>query len=969
MISEIQKQEILERSDIASVIGSYVPLRRKGRDYEANCPFHEEKTGSFKVSEAKKMWKCFGCGKGGNVIDFIMEIDNLTYMDAIKEVARRSGIVLDEKSGIREPKASMSKAPAQDAFSFEKKDFTPAELKILGREVTAELCQKEFMLFSVKHYITAKNDKGESWKVESADDYPIFVYDYGTWGKVYQPLAKPEFRFSYFGKKPDNYIHGDAKTAYMIEQARKGINPSQANPRKRKGKNEDGDDEVMEEITDERLKDLIIVSGGSDALNTRAAGYHVCWLNSETAELSDYDFKNILSRIAINIYVLYDLDATGIRNAQKLGLRFLDRIRIIWLPEDLGRFRDRRGKPCKDVKDFFNCYRNPKRPNNMFYFQQMVKAALPLCFWTEKLGKNGEFTGYDINNEQLYSFLNANGLYTIPNEQSKRGYSYVQIDQNIITEIKEEELQPYVGKMLVSFLRENLQYFNIQLVNSIHRSNQVKLGSLEKIGRTTLDMKSFSDTEDYLFFENTAVRVTKCGVDTTRLDSVGKYVHASKIKPFQFHKIDAPFEIEYSEEYLKAKKDIESMDPKDADYNARKKEFERFNPLNRFTLKRNDPDFCIMKYVYNTGRTYWRKEEMKIALTQEERREQDLHFINKVTAIGYLLYRFKEKSRGYMVYGMETELSELGAHLGGTGKSMFFEMLEWCRTVFFRDGQKVKKDDDETLFAGVKKGVTDIIYFDDLHKNVDLHFFMPMSTSKMTVRNLYENQVVIEFEESPKVAFTSNHPIDKFDASLRRRTWFVGFSDYYHPEDLRVGVVERSPRTEFGKNIPGDLSPEEMNKFYNFMAYCLHTYMKFRIRINPPMDSIEKRNIQRIITDEFIWWADDYFTEDKLNAPVNRADIFEAWKNTLSDSAQKVVRTKTLREKLVLYCQYKNYTFCPDDVLATATEKERREIRQSKDGKDIYCYFLRTSPDAPIKEMASTDDDSKPSGFDNELKF
>jgi len=878
MISEQQKQEVLDRSDIAGIIGSYIPLKRKGKDHEANCPFHEEKTGSFKVSEGKKMWKCFGCGKGGNVFDFVMEIENLPFIDAVKEVARRSGIVLDEKSGIREPKAIMSKATPQDVFSFEKKEFTPAELKVLGREVTSDLCEKEFHLYSAQFYITAKNDKGESWKVESAEDYPIFVYYYDTWGKVYQPLAKAEYRFSYFGTKPENYIHGDSKTAYLIEQARKGHNPSQAAPKKtKKGKDEEGEESgFKDEITDERLNDLIIVSGGSDALNTRAAGFNVCWLNSETAELSDYDFKNLLSPIAKNIYVLYDLDATGVRNAYKLGLRFLDRIKIIWLPEDLGRFRDRRGKPCKDVKDFFNCYRNPKRPNNGFYFRQLVKAALPLCFWTEKYDKDGEFTGYDINNEQLYSFLNANGLYTMVSEQSKKGYSYIQLDQNIITELREEELQPYVGKMLVSFLRENLQYFNIQLINSIHRSNQVKLGSLEKIGRTALDLKSFSDVEDFLFFENTAVRVTKGGVETIKLENVGKYVYASKIKEFQFHKIDAPFEIEYSEKFLAAKKAIEAMNPTDADYNTRKKEFDRFNPLERFTLKRNDPDFCILKYVYNTGRTYWRKEEMKIALSEAERQEQDLHFINKVTALGYLLYRFKEKSRGYMVYGMETELSELGAHLGGTGKSMFFEMLEWCRTMFFRDGQKVKKDDDETLFAGVKKGVTDIIYFDDLHKNVDLHFFMPMATSKMTVRNLYENQVVIDYEESPKVAFTSNHPIDKFDASLRRRTWFVGFSDYYHPEDLRIGVVERSPRTEFGKNIPGDFTQEEMNKFYNFMAYCLHTYMKFRIRINPPMESIEKRNIQRIITDEFIWWADDYFTEDKLNTPVNRTDIFEA---------------------------------------------------------------------------------------------
>jgi hypothetical protein len=310
-------------------------------------------------------------------------------------------------------------------------------------------------------------------------------------------------------------------------------------------------------------------------------------------------------------------------------------------------------------------------------------------------------------------------------------------------------------------------------------------------------------------------------------------------------------------------------------------------------------------------------------------------------------------------------MSEIGAHLGGTGKSMFFELLDWCRTVFFRDGQRMKRDEDDSYFAGVRKGVTDIIYFDDLQKNVDLHVFMPMATSKMTVRNLYENTVVIDYEDSPKVAFTSNHPIDKFDASLRRRTWFVGFSDYYHAEDLRSGVVERSPRTEFGMNLPHDLSPEDMNRFYNFMTYCLHTYLKFKTRINPPMENIEKRNIQRAITDEFIWWADDFFTPERLNTAINKQDIFEAWRSTLSDSAQKVVRLKTLREKVILYCDFKGYEFCPDDVLSTPSERERREIRKSEGNKDVYCYHIR----AKVSADPVASDETLPSGSEDELAY
>lgn len=913
------KQRVLESVSIVDVINDYVPLKRKGRDYECNCPFHEEKTGSFKVSEEKKLFKCFGCGKAGNAIDFVMESEGLTFFEALKKVATKGGIVLDESVNVREPRAKMTKVPGQDKFSYEKKPFTSTELRVLGRYVTEDICEKQFSLYSVAYYITPVNDKGDSWKIESEPDYPIFVYDYGEWGKIYQPLSK-DFRFSYFGEKPENSISGDAKTMRLIQESRKGNLPE----------------------PDSRLEELIIVSGGSDALNTYAAGYHVCFLNSETAELSDYDFNRVLSPIARSIYVLYDLDRTGIKSAYNLALRFIDRLKIIYLPEDLPTFKDRKGKPCKDVKDFFNHYRNPKRPNLQYYFRQLVRSSLTLCFWSEKTDKEGELTGYEINNEQLYGFLSAQGIYTLANEQSKRKFCYVEINQNVVDIIDDEEIQSHVNRVLISYLRENLQYHNISLINAVHRSPQVKVTSLEKIRRTELDFRSFGNSFDYLFFKNTAVKVTPTGIEPISLEQVGKYVYSNKIQDFHFRKLDAPFEINYTKEYLDAKIAFESCPASSPNYRDLKIAYEKFSPTGKFKLELKDPDFVITKYIYNTGRTYWKKEESGLPLTAKEKAEHDLHFISKVAALGYLMYRFKEKSRGYMVYGLETELSEVGDHQGGTGKSMFFKLLESVRTVYERDGQAVKRDDDESAFAGVKKGFTDIIYFDDLNKDVDLHRFMPMATSRMAVRNLYENKVIIEFEDSPKIGFTSNHPIGKFDASLRRRSWFVGFCDYYHSENPSIGVQERSPRTEFGKNIPEDFTTEEMNKLYNFLAYCLQTYLKFRIRINPPMEAIERRTIQRMITDEFIWWADDFFTPERLNTPVNKNEIFESWKDTLSDAAAKTVRASTLKTRLMQYCLYKGYQFCPDEVLQTQSERERREIRKKVDYKDEYFYYLQT---------------------------
>lgn len=95
--------ELTQRADIAEVVGDYVPLTRKGANLWGLCPFHSEKTASFSVSPDKQIYHCFGCGKGGGVLSFLMEIENLTYPEAIHRLADKMGMeVPEEDAGDRE---------------------------------------------------------------------------------------------------------------------------------------------------------------------------------------------------------------------------------------------------------------------------------------------------------------------------------------------------------------------------------------------------------------------------------------------------------------------------------------------------------------------------------------------------------------------------------------------------------------------------------------------------------------------------------------------------------------------------------------------------------------------------------------------------------------------------------------------------------------------------------------------------
>ena len=93
-------EEVRQKSDIVDVISGYVSLQKKGSNYMCCCPFHGEKTPSFSVNRARQIYKCFGCGEGGNVLTFVMKYENCTFPEALKMLA--------EKAGVELPKAEYS---------------------------------------------------------------------------------------------------------------------------------------------------------------------------------------------------------------------------------------------------------------------------------------------------------------------------------------------------------------------------------------------------------------------------------------------------------------------------------------------------------------------------------------------------------------------------------------------------------------------------------------------------------------------------------------------------------------------------------------------------------------------------------------------------------------------------------------------------------------------------------------------
>ena len=173
-------QELTERSDIVDVVGSYVSLgKRSGANLFGLCPFHNERTPSFAVNPAGQFYHCFGCGKGGGVINFIMEIENLSYPDAVAFLAKRAGMQMPEDSFDRDArKRSRLLAANRDAARWFYEQLSTPEGKrctdyMAGRRISPPVAKRFGLGFAPERsgaFLTAMRQKGYSdWELSDAD--------------------------------------------------------------------------------------------------------------------------------------------------------------------------------------------------------------------------------------------------------------------------------------------------------------------------------------------------------------------------------------------------------------------------------------------------------------------------------------------------------------------------------------------------------------------------------------------------------------------------------------------------------------------------------------------------------------------------------------------------------------------------------------------------------------------------------
>ncbi|MFH1671748.1 MAG: DNA primase [Candidatus Portnoybacteria bacterium] len=317
-MSVSQVDEIKNKLDIVDLINGYVRLQKAGRNYKANCPFHSEKTPSFMVSPERQIWRCFGCGKGGSIFDFIMEMEGVEFGDALKILAQRAGIELKRM----DPKLRTERTHLYEICDLANRFFVRQLASQDGKKIQDYLVKRGLNANSIKEWMVGyapdnwrslmeflnsrgypnneilktglviKNEQGKYYdRFRSRVMFPISDINgivVGFTGR--ENPFKPDEKMGKYINTPNTLIYDKSKIVYGLNKAKLDIRKENS---------------------------CVLVEGQTDVIMAHQNGFKNVVASSGTA-LTEYQLR-FLKRYTENLATAFDMDIAG-EGATKRGV-------------------------------------------------------------------------------------------------------------------------------------------------------------------------------------------------------------------------------------------------------------------------------------------------------------------------------------------------------------------------------------------------------------------------------------------------------------------------------------------------------------------------------------------------------------------------------------------------------------------------------------------------------------------------
>ncbi len=361
MIDRSTVDRIYAAANIVDIVGDYVTLKKKGVNYQACCPFHNEKTPSFVVSPSKGVYKCFGCGKGGNAVTFIMEHESVSFPEALKIVAKRYGIEVEEREQTEEDvrrnnnresmftlngwaaeyfsKYLLNNAEGKSiglSYFSQKRGFTDATIRKFGlgfcsasgdamTQAALAAGYKEEFLLSTGLSLKRESDGRLYDRFRDRVMFPV----HNISGRVVAfggRTLRTDGKVAKYQNSPESEIYSKTRELYGLYFAKKAI---------------------------QQQGFAIMVEGYTDVISMHQAGVENVVASSGTSLTIEQ--IRLLSRFTRNITVIYDGDAAGVKATMRgidMILKEGMNVRIVSLPVEHDPDSFARAHTADEVRDY-----------------------------------------------------------------------------------------------------------------------------------------------------------------------------------------------------------------------------------------------------------------------------------------------------------------------------------------------------------------------------------------------------------------------------------------------------------------------------------------------------------------------------------------------------------------------------------------------------------------------------------------
>lgn len=306
-------EDVRRKNDIVDVIGSYMRLKRSGSNYQGLCPFHNEKTPSFSVNPSRQIFKCFGCGKGGNVLTFVMEYENMNFPEALKLLADRAGVKLPqadysaEATNAAKEKVGLYEMYKKAAIYFhnilKRQEGSVGYNYFKQRGLSDETIVRFGLGFSPANgtnlYETFRNEGYTPDLIKKSELFNFNERDGARdkfWNRVMFPILDVNGKVIAFGGR----VMGDALPKYLNSNETRIFE---------KSKNL----YAMNISRKTKAGYMLLCEGYMDVIALHQAGFDnaVASLGTALTPLQ----ANLISRYTKNVYITYDSDGAGVKAA------------------------------------------------------------------------------------------------------------------------------------------------------------------------------------------------------------------------------------------------------------------------------------------------------------------------------------------------------------------------------------------------------------------------------------------------------------------------------------------------------------------------------------------------------------------------------------------------------------------------------------------------------------------------------